>query len=41
MKIKITQTMYAAKPMNKKDASGKVIPTVTIQKQVKTKIVHV
>jgi hypothetical protein len=41
MKIKITQRIYVAKPMNKKDSSGKVTPTVIIEKQIKTKIVHV
>jgi hypothetical protein len=41
MKIKITEKKYVTKQMNKKDSSGKAVPTVQIQTQVKTKIVHV
>jgi len=41
MKIKITETIYVLKPMDKKDSSGKVTSSVTIQKQIKTKIVRV
>lgn len=41
MKIKITETFYVAKQMNKKQVSAKVTPTIVIQKQTKTKIVRV
>jgi hypothetical protein len=51
MKIKTTETIYVAKPAIKKYSSykapapliisGKTTPSVTIQKQTKTKIVRV
>jgi hypothetical protein len=41
MKLKITETFYVAKQLNKKQDSTKVTPTIVIQKQSKTKIVRV
>jgi hypothetical protein len=41
MRIKITETYYVTKPAEKKDSSGKVITTVTIEKKIKTKVYHV
>jgi len=41
MKIIVTETYYVAKPAEKKDSSGKVTTTVTIQKKIKTKVYRV
>lgn len=41
MKIKVTETYYVAKPAEKKDSSGKVVTTVTIQKKIKTKVYRI
>ncbi len=41
MKVKITHINYQVKPEAKKNSSGKVTTTVTIQQKIKTKIVHI